>query len=135
MLEVFLERALQGSSSIYLCGSSPADFATALQAVLKHEPPNEHWLKLNIPPELTAADGMGAALRQDPDCIVLDQRGSECPQMLLRAAATGHRIICGHPLPPTGALECFYGCDPQFTRDIVAGVLQHSLFLEVKEKC
>ena len=131
MLDAFLEQALRGWSSIYLCGGSPADFEQALQAVLKFEPASEHWLK--IPAELAALDFVRAALRQDPDCIVLDQRGSECLEMQLNAAATGHRLISGHPLSPARVLAEFCACNPGFSPDIVAGILHYALFMEVGE--
>lgn len=134
MLDALLEQALRGWSSITLCGGSPADFKLALDTILKHQPAREHWLKLEAGQELAAVDFLRAALRQDPDCIVLDQRGSECLDTQLQAAATGHRLISGHPQSPAQALAGFCSCNPEFSLVMVAGILQYALFLEVGER-
>ena len=134
MVDVFLQQALRGWSSIFLCGGSPADFQLALQAVLKFEPNGENWLNMEVAPDLAAVDFLRAALRQDPDCIVLDQRGSECLEMQLQAACTGHRLISGHPQSPAQALAGFSSCNPEFSLDMVAAMLQYALFLEVGEE-
>lgn len=110
-MSAFLERAFKGWDSIYLCDSQ--DFWPRLQALLAFQDPHEnvitisdnwpweHWPGALIP---GGESSLRAALRQDPDCLLVTQAEGLGP-MTLQASLTGHRVIGGFSLTPRQVLE------------------------------
>lgn len=110
-MSVFLERAFEGWDCVYLCRRD--DFWSRLQAVLHYQSDQECTIVLAEDWPLEPRSGslippgeasLRAALRQDPDCVLLAE-GDGLGALLLQAALTGHRVIAGFELAPRQVLE------------------------------
>ncbi|MBX3165828.1 MAG: DUF1963 domain-containing protein [Candidatus Eremiobacteraeota bacterium] len=110
-MSAFLQRAFANWDCIYICQMK--DFWPRMQAVLTFQNPDEYtitigeWLLEARPgPQLPAGESsVRAALRQDPDCLLVAQAEGDQGPLLLQAALTGHRVVAGFALTPRQVLQ------------------------------
>lgn len=118
-MSAFLKKAFAAWDCVYVCGSE--NFWNRLQAILNYQAAGEYtvtiadeWpLPVRSGPQIGAEEGaLRAALRQDPDCILLPRAEQHGP-MLLQAALTGHRVLAGFERTPRQVLELLTAGQPE----------------------
>lgn len=90
-LKTFLRQALAGRSHVLLCGGEATPLLAQVRALLD---PSERAL------EVASQQGLLAALRQDPDAVVIELFRPEMADIVAQTALTGHRVIMACPGPP-----------------------------------
>ncbi len=114
-LRSLFQAAFHHRPCVTVCGGSPEDYSKLLESLLPlldgHHIVvflderitlglSQPGVSVHRSSEPSAANLVRAALRQDPDAIVLDQRSAEdeATALLCTAKQTGHQIICHSPL-------------------------------------
>ncbi len=110
-----MERAFAAWDSLYICGRE--NFWERMRATLHFQHPAECNVTIADewplePPFGSRIPGgeasLRAALRQDPDCVIVPQ-AEEMGPLLLQAALTGHRVLAGFDLTPRQVLQQLLG--------------------------
>ena len=112
-LEALLDDIARDWNSIFFCGCDTQTFANWVARIVGREQP-AHNIAL-LPPdcqvefpehtravlasseELSGKDFLRSAARQDPDCVIVDQRVVDATEMLLTMRQTGHRTMVAWP--------------------------------------
>lgn len=108
-LNALLDAVLQGWSPLFVCGPEAREFLPELVSRMG----NCHVVALLGSGELDFSAGsalvsqvvadhplpdlLRSCLRQDPDCLLLDERWTEAPALMVQAVLTGHRVVCCSP--------------------------------------
>lgn len=110
-----LRKAFDDFVSIAVCGGSPDECRHLLEHLLEARTDPEYTVvlvegferpgdeSLSVVGDMPVDAGLRAALRQDPDCLMVDQRGAAHIDMLSMAMETGQRVIWATPTAPMQA--------------------------------
>lgn len=96
-------------------------------------------MQVNIPAGLTFETGLRAALRQDPDVIMIGEtRDNLTARISVRAAITGHLVLSTlHTNDAVSAIVRMMdmGVEPYLTADSLSGVVSQRLVRKICPKC
>jgi uncharacterized protein YwqG len=118
-IEDLLKETERNWNSLHFCTSDERIFFEWVGMTLERERPGHNLALASadsdfelpncrvVHSDMSAKDFLGAASRQDPDCVVVDQRVSEAVETMTNLKCTGHRMMCQWTQSPQLALEQF----------------------------